>query len=114
MTTTNLPTEGRKQGKIQGFPRVVVVREISAMQMKNSFRKGCQIFSSHMEEETRDKVGSIEYHLVLRDFEDFFWEIPRFPPKRDIYFSIDLVLETSFVSNTPYKMSTLELKELKM
>jgi hypothetical protein len=39
-TITCLDEEG-KQGKIQGIPRVVVVREISAMQLKKSFRKGC-------------------------------------------------------------------------
>ena len=44
-----------------------------------------------MEEAAIDKVTSIKYHLVLRDFEDVFIEIPGFPPKRDIDFSIDLV-----------------------
>jgi hypothetical protein len=43
-TITCLDEEG-KQGKIQGIPRVVVVREISAMQLKKSFRKGCQMFA---------------------------------------------------------------------
>jgi predicted aspartyl protease len=112
-TITCLDEEG-KQGKIQGIPRVVVVREISAMQLKKSFRKGCQVFATHMEEETKDKVESIEDHPVLRDFEDVFREVPRFPPKRDIDFSIDLVLGDSPVSKTPYKMGTPELKELQM
>jgi hypothetical protein len=44
-----------------------------------------------VEEATKDKVESIEDHLVLRDFKDVFREIPGFPPKRDIDFSIDLV-----------------------
>jgi hypothetical protein len=35
-----------------------------------------------------------------------------FPPKRDIDFSIDLMPGVSLVSKTPYRMSTLELKEL--
>jgi hypothetical protein len=41
-------------------------------------------------------------------------EIPGFPPKRDIDFSINLVLGVSLVSKRPYIMGTLELKELKM
>ena len=74
-TITCLDEEGQ-QGNIQGIPRVVVVKENSAMQLKKSFRKGCHFFAAHMEEETKDKVGSIEYHLVLMDFEDVFREIP--------------------------------------
>jgi hypothetical protein len=67
-----------------------------------------------MEEETRDKMSSIEDHPVLMDFEDVFWEIPGLPPKRDINFSIDLVLGSSPVSKTPYIIHTPELKELQM
>jgi hypothetical protein len=55
-----------------------------------------------MEEATKDKVVSIGDHLVLRDFEDVFREIPKFPPKRDIVFSIDLPPRFSAVSNTPH------------
>jgi hypothetical protein len=36
------------------------------------------------------------------------------PPKREIYFSIDLVPGDAAVSKTPYRMSTPELKELQM
>jgi hypothetical protein len=53
-----------------------------------------------------------EDHLNLRYFEDVFREIPGFPPKRDIDFSIDLVPRATPVSKEPYKMGTLELKEL--
>jgi hypothetical protein len=104
-TITCLDEEGKK-GKVQGIPRVVTIVEILAMQLKKSFRKGCQIFGVHMEEEAKDKVESIEYHLVLMDFEDVFGEILGFPPKRDIEFSIDLVPEASRVSKKPYRMGT--------
>jgi hypothetical protein len=112
-TITCLDEEGN-QGKIQGIPRVVIVREISSMQLKKSFRKGCQIFVAHMKKAAKNKVANIEDHLVLRDFEDVFRKIPRFPPKRDIDFSIDLVSRFSPVSKVPYRMGTLELKELQM
>ena len=74
-TITCLDEEG-KQGKVQGIPRVVVVREISYMQSKKSFRKGYQIFATHMEEAAKDKVASIEDHPILRGFEDVFGKIP--------------------------------------
>jgi len=54
----------------------VIVRQISTMQLKKSFRKGCQFFAAHMEEEDKDKVASIEDHPILKDFEDVFREIP--------------------------------------
>jgi hypothetical protein len=56
LTITCLDEEG-KQGRIQGIPRAVVVRDISTMQLKKRFRKGCQVFAAHMEKETKDKVA---------------------------------------------------------
>ena len=44
----------------------------------------------------------------------FSEEILGLPPKRDIDFTIDLVLGASPVSKTPYRMNTPELLELKM
>jgi hypothetical protein len=92
----------------------VVAREISSMQLTKSFRKGCQIFVAHLEEETKDKVEIIEDHPTLRNFGDVFREIPKFPPKRDIDFPIELVPGAYPVSKTPYRMGTPELKELQM
>jgi hypothetical protein len=42
--------EDVQRGKVQGILRDVVVREISAMQLKKSFGKGYHILSSHMKE----------------------------------------------------------------
>jgi hypothetical protein len=60
------------------------------------------------------KGPSLEYFSILQEFEDVFQEIPGFPPKREIDFSIDLVPGAAPVSKTPYRMSTPELKELQM
>jgi hypothetical protein len=41
------------------------------MQLKKSFKKGCHMFVAHiMEEADKDKVKSVEDHLVLMDFGD--------------------------------------------
>jgi hypothetical protein len=82
------------------------------MKLKKSFRKRYHIFATHMEEATRDKVESIKYHQILRDFEDIFGEILRLPLKRNIDFSIDLVPRTNPMSKKPYKMGTPKLNEL--
>jgi hypothetical protein len=99
---------------IQGIPREVTLREIPALRLKKSYRKGCQIFASHMEDTPKDKVPNIEYYVVLKDFEYVFKEMPILPPKRDIDFSINMVLGATPISKTPYRMSTPELKDLQM
>ena len=99
---------------MQGIARVLTIREISALQLKKCYIKGCQIFATHMEETPKDKVPNLEYYAVLEEFEDVFKEVPGLPPKRDIDFSINLMPGAAPVSKTPYIMSTLELKELQM
>jgi hypothetical protein len=84
------------------------------MKLKKCYRKGYQIFTSHMEETPKDKVPNVEDHSILKYFEDIFKEIPGIPPKRDIDFSINLMSRAALVSKTPYRMSTTELKELQM
>ena len=50
----------------------------------------------------------------MQEFKDVLPnEIPGLLPKRDIDFTIDLVLGAAPLSKTPYMMSTLELLELK-
>jgi hypothetical protein len=100
--------------KVQGIPRVVTIREISALQLKKCYRKGCQIFAAHMEETPKDKEPNLEDYAVLEEFEDVFKEVQGLPPKRDIDFSINLMHEAAPVSKTPYRMSTPEMKELQM
>jgi hypothetical protein len=99
---------------MQGIPRPIFFRDISALQLKINFRKGCQIYETSMEAPTKDKDPSIEYYLVLKEYQYVFWEFPGLPPNRDIVFSIDLMSEVIIVSKTPYIMSKLELKELRM
>jgi hypothetical protein len=72
------------------------------------------LYASHVEEPKNTKEPILEYFSILQEFEDVFQEISGLPPRREIYFSIDLVSGVSSVSKTPYRMSTLELKELQM
>jgi hypothetical protein len=60
----------------------------------------------------KDKVPNLEDYAVLEDFEDVFKEVPRLPPRRDNDFSINLMPGAMPISKNPYRMSTLELKEL--
>jgi hypothetical protein len=67
-----------------------------------------------MEEASKDEVSNIGYHVVLKEFEDVFQEVPRLPSKRDINFFVKLMLGAAPVSKAPYRMSTPELKELQL
>jgi hypothetical protein len=66
----NCLDEEGNQRTVQGIPRAVAVREISIMQLKKCYRKGCQLFVAHMEEASKDKVSNLEDHAVLKYFED--------------------------------------------
>jgi hypothetical protein len=99
---------------VQGIPRVIAIREISTVQLKKCYRKGCQLFADLVEETTKDKVPNIGDHVVLKEFEYVFQEIPRLPLKRDVDFSINLMPRAAPISKAPYRMSTLKLKELQL
>jgi hypothetical protein len=68
---TCLNEEGN-QITVQGIPRAVAIREISAMQLKKCYRKGCQLFAAQVEEASRDEVSNMEDHKVLKEFKDIF------------------------------------------
>jgi hypothetical protein len=99
---------------VKGVPRPISIRDISSLQLKRCFRKGCQLYAAHVEEPKNMKGPSLEDFSVLQEFEDVFQDISGLPPRREIVFSIDLVHGASPVSKTPYRMSTPELKELQL
>jgi hypothetical protein len=102
------------QVTVQGIPRAMVVREISAMQLKKCYQKGCQLFAARVEKASRDEVSNLEDHKVIKEFKDIFQEVLGLPPRRDIDFSINLMPRTTPVSKAPYRMSMPELKELQL
>jgi hypothetical protein len=106
--------EKGNQRIVQGIPRAISIIEISVMQLKKCYRKGCQLSAAHVEETPKDKVSSIGDHEVLKEFEDLVQEVPGLPPKRDIDFSINLMPREALVSKAPYRMSMTELKELQL
>lgn len=52
---------------------------------------------------------------VLQQFQDVFpIDISEFPPHKEVYFSIELVLREAPVSKEPYRISKPKLVELKL
>ena len=72
------------------------------------------MYAVHVLEEIENETPKLEDYHVLLFMDVFPNDIPGLPPKRDIDFTIDLVLGAAPMSKTPYKMSTLELLALKM
>jgi hypothetical protein len=100
----------------QGIPKPVSVRQVSAMQLKKCIRKGCQVYAIQvmnlLEKEVKPKLEDFAF---LHEFRDMFVdEIPELPPRREIYFSIDLLPRSAPISKALYRMSLPELTELKI
>ena len=98
---------------MKDIPKVISVRQISAMQLKKFCKKGCHLYATHILEATENETPRLEDYHVLQEFKDVFPdEIPGLPPKRDTDFTIELILGAAPVSKTHYRMSTLEMLEL--
>ena len=92
---------------VSGIPKVISVRQISAMQLKKNCRKGFQLYVAHIEEEAKNETLKLEDYHMLQEFKDVFHdEILGLPLKRDIDFTIELVPGSAPVSKAPYIMST--------
>ena len=81
-----------------------------SLQLSKFYKKGYQIYAIHVSNLVEDKGPKMEdYKLVLDYAYVFLDEVLGLFPKRDIDF-----MRASQVSRAPYKMSTLQLIELKM
>ena len=100
---------------VKDIPKVISNRNISAMQLKKFYGKGCRVYTVHVLEAGDNETPRLEEFHVLHEFRNILPdEIPGLPPKSDINFTIELVQGKAPVSKTPYKVSTLENIELKM
>jgi hypothetical protein len=57
---------------MEGVPRPISIRGISSLQLKICFRKGCQMYASHVEDPVDTKGPRLEDFLVLNEFEYVF------------------------------------------
>ena len=65
-----------------------------------------------MNEENNLKLEDIP---IVRDYPDVFPDdLPGLPPEREVEFTINVAPGTTPISKAPYRMTPLELKELKI
>jgi hypothetical protein len=100
---------------LHGIQKPVSVRQISSLQVKKYFRKGCPLYAIQVPNFVDDSTTRLENNPILREYKDVFpKEVLGLPPRRDIDFSIELVPRAVTMSRAPYRMSTPELVELKL
>ena len=81
----------------------------------NTFSKrGGEALVYHMSESTYKEVDLSQILMVQKFSDVFFDDLPGLPPKKEIYFHIDLVPGSSPISKLPYRMAPLDLAELKI
>ena len=86
---------------------------LTAEQVKKSLDGEASVFMmfASLKESSEKGVGDL---LVVQEFTEVFSDdITELPPEREVEFAIDLVPGTSPISIAPYRMSALELGELK-
>jgi hypothetical protein len=106
--------EGRNV-TLQGIQKHVSVRQISTLQVKKYCRRGCPLYANQVLEFVEDDKPSLEDHPILREYKDVFpEEVSCLPPRRDTDFSIELAPGAVPTSRTPYRMSIVDLVELKL
>ena len=82
------------------------------MKAQSLLKKGCEGYLTYIVGD--DKDVKLEGIPIVRDFPDvFFKELLGLPPKREVEFTIELLLGMTPILKAPYRMSPLELKELK-
>ena len=73
------------------------------------------MYASHASNLEDGKGPKFEDNLALWELQDVFTEeVLGFPPNKNIDFTINIFLRITLVSNTPYKMRTPKLLEMKM
>nr|GFC42213.1 putative reverse transcriptase domain-containing protein [Tanacetum cinerariifolium] len=86
---------------------------ISALQARTLLSHGCEGFLATIHDTTFD-VPSIHDQPIISKFPDIFPDVlPGIPPVREVEFNIELIPGAEPISKAPYRMASIELKELK-
>ncbi|XP_052734048.1 uncharacterized protein LOC128196608 [Vigna angularis] len=111
LSTNHILIDSNKKELI--FPDPEEAELLSLQQVLKETKEGslCFIILTHVEIEKNEQNLDIS---IVNEFSDVFpEEIPRFPPQREVEFSIDLIPKAGLVSISPYRMAPVELVELK-
>ena len=97
----------------RGIRREIDPSLINAMTASKMLRKGCQGYLAFVLD-MRQEGTRLEDIPIVKEFPDVFPDdISGLPSDRAIEFVIELILGTEPISIPPYRMTPVELKELK-
>nr|GFB03428.1 hypothetical protein [Tanacetum cinerariifolium] len=89
------------------------IQIIFALQARTLLSHGCEGFLATIHDTTFD-VSSIHDQPIVSEFPDVFpGELPGRPLVREVEFSIELIPGAEPISKAPYRMASIELKEIK-
>jgi hypothetical protein len=87
---------------------------ISAMRARKLIIDGGQAFLAFIVAPTKKAKKNLEYIPVVCEYPNvFLTDYSRLPPQREVEFGIEYMPGTNPISKAPYRMVSLELKELK-
>ena len=99
---------------VHGIQSGAVSNVMSTMQVRRLLRKGCEAFLALVLDSKKGQIG-LKNILVVKDFPDVFpKELPGIPSIREVDLSIEILPGTTPTSRAPYRMTPIELKELKI
>ena len=98
---------------VHGIRYEVVSNVISTMQARCFLTKRCEAFLALVLDSKREQVNLEKIHVVKKFPNVFPEELAGIPPEREVDLSIEVVHGMTPISKAPYRMTPIELKELK-
>ena len=112
--TVTIQGIGDKRVVFKGERKVIPSCVISVLVARKLLRKGCSAWLAHVRELEKGSIGLASIPVV-REFQDVFpEELPGLPPVREIEVSIETIPGVSPIAQSPYRMTPMELAELKV
>jgi hypothetical protein len=106
-----LPTDSKF--KFVGTKVGTTQQLISTTLAKQLLLKGCQVYLACLKESPHEERKMEEISVVQEFLDDFLEDFSGLPPDKEIEFCIDLISGATPISKAPYRMTPMELKELK-
>ncbi|CAN1777094.1 Transposon Ty3-G Gag-Pol polyprotein [Linum perenne] len=99
--------EGRGKALFKGIRKPIPGSLIYAVKAFSLIQEGCEAYLAYVTEASENKLEDVQ---VVKEFPE---ELHGLPPQREVEFDIEVIPGTAPISIPPYRMVSVELKELK-